>query len=94
MSRKYHITLEIEMPEDTTDLDARAWAGNLLDIAFTKDNPTPRPSGSAGWGWKSVIPMSPSEHPYRPKVVGAKEVAQPTPRRREFPGSDPDDQIP
>jgi hypothetical protein len=75
MSRRYHVILEIEMPDDTTAEDAASWGASVLETSFTKPNPKHGP------GEPRRVPMPANEHPYRPKVLKAEEVAQPAPRR-------------
>lgn len=83
MSRKFHVTVELEMPEDQTVEDAETWMASVLDCAFKKKNPVPCPDKlSDRIGWKPEISVPSSEHPYRPRVFGASEVAQPAPRPR------------
>lgn len=79
MSRKFHITIEIETPDDQQEVDAATWATAVLVTAFTKPNPEPKDRWGARIG-PAVVPMPPSEHPFRPRVLGAVEVAQPAPR--------------
>lgn len=84
MNRKYRIVLEIEMPDDSTADYAHSWAISMLETAFKKPNPSrPVPYEMRKLGdrkWEPEVAMAPSEHPYRPRVVEAHEVAQPLPR--------------
>lgn len=57
MSRKFHVIIEIEMPdEDSTEDDAADWGAGLM----------------------AYLPIP---HPFNAKLLGAKEVAQPAPRK-------------
>jgi len=85
MSRKFWVTIEIEMPDDQTTSDAAGWGASVLETAFTKSNPAPKPSMYSldRAFWHAQVPMPAAEHPYRPRVVRAIEVAQPAPRTPE-----------
>lgn len=73
------------MDDDSTEDEAETWAVAMLECAFKKPNPSkPLPYSVRKLGdppWTPEVRQSPSEHPYRPKVLGAKEVEQPRPRR-------------
>jgi hypothetical protein len=56
MSRKFHVTIELEMPEENTEDDAADWGAGLM----------------------AYLPLP---HPFNAKLLGAKEVAQPAPRK-------------
>jgi len=83
MSRKFHLTLEVEMPDDATVSDARLWLASVLDTAFTQKNPVPCPEHGLARGWTPRVPVPPSEHGYKPRIVheACCEVAQPAPRK-------------
>jgi hypothetical protein len=72
---KHYVTIEGDMPDDSTVEDAESWAGALLETAFRK--PNPQPARGDGWktlNWTATVPMTPNEHPFRPRVVRATSV--------------------
>jgi hypothetical protein len=74
--KKYRVVLEITMDDDSSEGDARMWVASVLDTAFKKKNPVSRTDWPASEGrWHAEIPMSSSEHPYKPRVVGAEKVS-------------------
>ena len=73
MSKTYLGVISFELPDDSTEDDASAWRA----AAFTKANPVPCPPGGLRQGWTPRVPVPPSEHPYRPCVVGARRHKAP-----------------
>lgn len=74
MSRKYVIECEVEMPEETDHFSASTWLASVLEMYFQKKNPDRSPNAP-------LMVSTLQEHPYRPRVIGAREVAQPLPRQ-------------
>ena len=72
MDKTYVIELAVTIPGASSAADAEMWAASLLDVALTKPNPTPRKPGELGY--RAVVPLPVSEHPFHPRVVRAYEA--------------------
>jgi hypothetical protein len=68
MSRKFHVTIELEMPSTQKEKDAAVWMAALLANSFS-DPMTGKH-------------VEPRDHPYRPWVVSASLVDAPAQKRK------------
>jgi hypothetical protein len=73
---KYRVEVEVDLGEDGTEDDAITWMVSVLECAFKKKNPVPCPKDLVERiGWTREVSLPPSEHPYRPRVVGVKRTS-------------------
>lgn len=72
---KVHIIVEVDIPDGDANI-ALVWMASVLDTAFWKKNPAPRPPGMMPWetDWRDRVPVPPNEHPYRPRTISAKKI--------------------